>query len=98
LGATATLKFIQAPTAAGWYRTHNVTIVAAYLANEILALRENWVERFFINLVPIRVLYAHALVVQPRLGLDCASRAAPPMRSPSRCWRLMPHRNPTTAW
>jgi hypothetical protein len=69
VGATATFEFIQAPTARSWYRAHNVTIVAAYLANETLALKENRVERFFINLVLIRVPYAHALVAQPRLAL-----------------------------
>jgi hypothetical protein len=46
-----------------------MTIASAYLANEELARREGRVERFFINLVLIRVLYAHALVAQPRLAL-----------------------------
>ena len=34
-----------------------------------LAERENRIERFFINLVLVRVLYAHALVAAPRLAL-----------------------------
>lgn len=68
-GAKATLEFIQAPTARSWYRAHNLSIVAAYLKNENLARNENRVERFFINVVLIRVLYAHALVAQPRLAL-----------------------------
>lgn len=46
-----------------------MTIVSAYLAQEELACRENRVERFFLNLILIRVLYAHALVAQPRLAL-----------------------------
>ena len=65
----ATLEFIRTPTARAWYRAHNMTVVSAYLANEALACRENRVERFFLNLVLIRVLYAHALVAQPGLAL-----------------------------
>lgn len=69
-GVAATLDFIREPTARTWYRAHNLTIASAYLANEDLARRERRVERFFINLVLIRVLYAHALVANPRLALD----------------------------
>lgn len=65
----ATLGFIHSPTARSWYRAHNLTIASAYLANQELAGEENRVERFFINLVLVRVLYAHALVTQPRLAL-----------------------------
>ena len=68
-GAAATLDFIRAPTARNWYRAHNLSIVSAYLANEDLAREETLIERFFINLVLVRVLYAHALVAQPRLAL-----------------------------
>jgi hypothetical protein len=68
-GVAATLDFIRAPTALTWYRAHNLTIASAYVANEDLARREGRVERFFINLVLIRVLYAHALVAAPRLAL-----------------------------
>lgn len=68
-GVVATQEFIRAPTARSWYRAHNITIASAYLDNAELARRENRVERFFINLVLIRVLYAHALVAEPRLAL-----------------------------
>jgi hypothetical protein len=68
-GVAATAEFIRAPTARTWYRAHNVSIASTYLANEELACKEGRVERFFINLVLIRVLYAHALVAQPRLAL-----------------------------
>jgi hypothetical protein len=57
------------PSARAWYLAHNVTIVSAYLDHRDLAERENRVERFFINLVLVRVLYAHALVAAPRLAL-----------------------------
>jgi hypothetical protein len=65
----AHLEFIATPTARRWYRAHNTTIAAAYLEHEDLALREDRVERFFINVVLVRVLFAHALVAAPRLAL-----------------------------
>ena len=68
-GVRAMLDFIRAPTAESWYRAHNTTIAAAYLAHEDLARQEGRVERFFLNLVLVRVLYAHALVAEPRLAL-----------------------------
>jgi hypothetical protein len=68
-GVAATLDFIREPTARTWYRAHNVTIVSAYLGNEDLARREGRVERFFLKLVLMRVLYAHALVAAPQLAL-----------------------------
>jgi hypothetical protein len=68
-GVVATLDFIRDPTARAWYRAHNLAIVSAYLDNEDLAREEGRVERFFINLVLVRVLYAHALVADPRLAL-----------------------------
>ena len=68
-GVAATLDFIREPTARAWYRAHNTTIASSYLAHEDLACREGRVERFFLNLVLVRVLYAHALVAAPRLAL-----------------------------
>ena len=68
-GVAATLDFIREPTARAWYRAHNLSIATGYLANEDLARTEGRVERFFINLVLVRVLYAHALVAEPRLAL-----------------------------
>jgi hypothetical protein len=63
------LGFIRAPSAGAWYRAHNASIVAGYLAHEVLAARELRVERFMINAVLIRLFYAHALVAAPRLAL-----------------------------
>jgi hypothetical protein len=65
----AWLEFIRRPSAARWYRAHNMSVVAAFLDNEHLAAREGRVERFFINLVLVRVLYTHAMVAAPRLAL-----------------------------
>ena len=61
--------FITQPTARNWYRAHNASIVAAYLEHDDLAGAENEVERFFLNVVLLRVLYAHALAAAPRLSL-----------------------------
>ena len=71
------MRFAEGPTPTGWYVAHNVTIARAYLDHTDLATQENRVERFFINLVLMRLLYAHALVAAPRLAL---SRLAPTAR------------------
>ncbi len=68
-GSAATLAFIRTPTALTWYDAHIVSVATAYVAHERLAEQENRVERFFINLVLVRVLYAHALVANPQLAL-----------------------------
>jgi hypothetical protein len=61
--------FIARPTARSWYLAHNASIVAAYLEHRDLASTEGPVERFFFDVVLVRVLYAHALVASPRLSL-----------------------------
>jgi len=63
------LDFARKPSAAFWYRAHNASIVAAYFEHEPLAARELLVERFFLNVALLRVLYAHALSAAPRLAL-----------------------------
>ncbi len=44
-------------------------MVAAFLEHRDLAGAENEVERFFMNVVLLRVLYAHALAAAPQLAL-----------------------------
>jgi hypothetical protein len=66
----AWLMFIRHPSAAAWYRAHNASVVGAYLETEHLAQLEGRIERFFINLVLVRVLYTHALTTAPRLALS----------------------------
>lgn len=78
----AMLAFIERPTARRWYRAHNHSIVSAYLDHEELASAESRVERFFINLALVRVLYAHALVAAPRLALGALGPIAPPLGDP----------------
>lgn len=63
------MEFFACPTARSWYRAHNSSIVAAYLNHRELAEQESEVERFFMNVVLLRVLYAHCLVAAPRLSL-----------------------------
>jgi hypothetical protein len=63
------MSFIDDPSARNWYRAHNASIVAAYLAARELASAESHLERFFLNVALLRVLYAHALVAAPRLSL-----------------------------
>ena len=80
----ASVRFASQPTPLGWYMAHNVTIVSAYLEHRDLAERENRVERFFINLVLMRLLYAHAMVAAPRLALSWLSPVAPWLGDPRR--------------
>jgi hypothetical protein len=77
-----TLEFVERPSARRWYRAHNHSIVSAYLDLEDLAAAEDRVERFFINLALIRVLYAHALVAAPRLALGPLAPIGPPLGDP----------------
>ena len=64
------LEFGNEPTGRRWYRAHNASIVCGYLENRGFAEAESAPERFFMNVVLLRVLYAHALVAAPRLALE----------------------------
>lgn len=81
-GAAAHLEFIQRPTARSWYLAHNTSIAVGYLANEPLAAAEGRVERFFLNVVLLRVLFAHALVAAPRLALGWVAPLGRPAGDP----------------
>jgi hypothetical protein len=63
------LKFAAKPTGRNWYRAHNASIVAGYLAHRDLADEESTPERFFMNVALARVLYAHSLAGAPRMAL-----------------------------
>ncbi len=76
------LQFTARPTARSWYRAHNASIVAAYLAESDLAARETVAERFFMNVALLRVLYAHSLVAAPRLSLGRLAPLARPLGDP----------------
>lgn len=76
------LSFAERPTARAWYRAHNGSVVAAYLGNRGLAEAENESERFFMNVVLCRVLYAHTLVAAPRISLGPLRPLAPFLGDP----------------
>ena len=63
------IGFFEAPSAQSWYLAHNASVVAGYLAHSDLATFEAPAERFFMNVVLVRLLYAHALVVDGDLAL-----------------------------
>jgi hypothetical protein len=76
------MSFADHPTARAWYRAHNASVVAGYLDHIDLALVENAPERFFMNVVLCRVLYAHALVAAPDLSLGWLRALAPMLGDP----------------
>lgn len=81
------VDFFRAPSARSWYLAHNASVVAGYLAHTDLAEQEVQAERFFMNVVLVRVLYAHALVADAGLALGRMAFVAklvghPRMRGP----------------
>jgi hypothetical protein len=76
------MSFVEYPTARAWYRAHNASVVAAYLEHRDLAEAENASERFFMNVVLCRVLFAHALVAAPRISLGWLRPLAPFLGDP----------------
>ena len=76
------MSFVSAPTARTWYRAHNASIAAAYIEHRDLADGESRPERFFLNVVLLRVLYAHALVAAPRLALGRLAVLGPLLGDP----------------
>ena len=76
------MSFADYPTARAWYRAHNGSVVAAYLEHRDLAEAENEAERFFMNVVLCRVLYAHALVAAPRISLGWLRPLGPILGDP----------------
>jgi hypothetical protein len=75
-------EFLARPSAAGWYRAHNASIVAGFLESRELADEESESERFFMNVALLRVLYAHALVGNPRLALGRFRMLGPVLGDP----------------
>ena len=63
------VRFLRRPSADAWYRAHNASVVAGYLAHRDLAEQEHPLERFFMDVALVRVLYAHCLLTAPRLAL-----------------------------
>lgn len=98
----ASFAFAQRPSPRAWYLAHNLSIVSAYLDHRDLAEEENRIERFFMNLVLVRLLYAHSLVSAPRLAFSWLSPVAPWLGDPRRAMtgvflslsRVLPDRYP----
>ena len=80
--AACCAAFAERPSTTTWYRAHNASIVAAYLDHRELADGETRAERFFLNLILVRVLYAHALVAAPRLAVSWFWPAGPVLGDP----------------
>ncbi|SJM51607.1 hypothetical protein [Gulosibacter sp. 10] len=80
--AASAVRFLRRPSARHWYHAHNASVASAYLRHEALAAAEGRVERFFLNLVLMRVLYAHALVAAPRLALGPLAPLGPVLGDP----------------
>jgi hypothetical protein len=80
--ARCCVEFAERPSARRWYRAHNASIAAAYLDHRELAEAETHPERFFINLILVRALFAHALVAAPRLALGRLWPAGPVLGDP----------------
>lgn len=81
------VDFFNAPSARSWYLAHNASVVAGYLAHRALARFETSAERFFMNVVLVRVLFAQMLVLDGSLALGRLSflgrlMGHPRMRSP----------------
>ncbi|MCE9555449.1 MAG: hypothetical protein K8T91_19040 [Planctomycetes bacterium] len=96
------MQFVATPTARTWYRAHNGSIVAAFLQYRELAAAESLAERFFLNVVLLRMLFAHALVAAPRLSLGrfaiCSSLLGDPRLGMAGAFlslaRILPDRYP----
>jgi len=78
------LEFIAAPTPLSWYRAHNASITAGYLAHEALASAELRAERFVMNIALARVLFTHAMLARPRLVLGRLAALGPRLADPRR--------------
>jgi hypothetical protein len=79
------VQFLRRPSAEAWYRAHNASIVAGYLAHRDLSQQEHELERFFMDVALIRVLYAHSLLTAPRLALGPLAPAGRVLGDPR--WR-----------
>jgi hypothetical protein len=77
--------FLRQPGPVAWYRAHNASVVAGYLEHQSLCADELPVERFFMNVALGRVLFAHALVANPRLALGRMRAVSRPLGDPR--WR-----------
>ncbi|WP_205650149.1 hypothetical protein [Actinoplanes solisilvae] len=83
-GVSYWLVFLKAPSPEHWYQAHNASIVDGYLRHRDLVAGEGPLERFFMDVALLRVLYAHALLVRPRLALGRLAFLGPLLGDPRR--------------
>jgi hypothetical protein len=79
------MSFADYPVARAWYRAHNASVAAAYLEHRDPAEAENDAERFVMNVVLWRVLYAYTPSSPPR-GSHLAGFVRSPCSSATRHW------------
>ncbi len=84
LSVACWVRFLRRPSAEMWYRAHNASIVAGYLDHRDLSRLEHPLERFFMDVALIRVLYAHSLLTAPRLALGRFAPAGRLLADPRR--------------
>lgn len=78
------IEFLRRPSPECWYRAHNASIVAGYLDNRELVVHERPLERRFMDVALLRVLYAHSLLAHPRFALGRLARIGPLLGDPRR--------------
>ncbi len=79
------VSFLYRPSGASWYRAHNASIVAGYIAHRDLAQAEHPLERFFMDVALVRVLFAECMLSAPRVALGRFAAAGRPLADPR--WR-----------
>jgi hypothetical protein len=79
------VSFLHRPSGRSWYRAHNASIVAGYLAHRDLAPDEHPLERFFMDVALIRVLFAECMLSEPRTALGRFAAVGRPLADPR--WR-----------
>ena len=77
------LSFLHRPSGKSWYRADNASIVAGYVAHRHLAHEEHPLERFFMDVALVRVLFAECLLSAPRVALGRFGRGGPTARRSS---------------
>jgi hypothetical protein len=78
------LTFLARPSPRAWYHAHNASIVTGYLEHRDLAAGELMLERFFMDVALLRVLYADCLLTRPRLALGRLAVLGPLLGDPRR--------------
>jgi hypothetical protein len=79
------VSFLRRPSGASWYRAHNASIVAGYVAHRDMAHTEHPLERFFMDVALVRVLFAECMLSEPRTALGPFAAVGRPLADPR--WR-----------